>query len=163
MQYVKDIEQLIEKYETGDEGSEYIDQMPPSVEKTLQLLLTDVTRGCTYRECLVEMLEPRIPANIRAERFKIEMAVANLLVRSKSHFRLDDVQQVIFDEEGPDGFHNIFMMFDSGKGKVDIGEIMEVVNDAWNYFPHRLLNGKSPAEMMAQQKVVSPIQPSDLG
>ena len=25
---------------------------------------------------------------------------------------------------------------------------MQVIQDAWNYFPHRCLDGKSPAELM---------------
>jgi IS30 family transposase len=34
--------------------------------------------------------------------------------------------------------------------RIDDEEI-QVIQDAWNYFPHRALGGKCPAEIMAEQ------------
>jgi hypothetical protein len=44
--YVKKIEELIEKYATEDDNSvKYIDQLKPSVYKSLQMLWIDLNRG----------------------------------------------------------------------------------------------------------------------
>ena len=42
----------------------------------------------------------------------------------------------------------IIPMFDTGEGKAELGEILELITDAWNYFPHKILGGKSPKEMV---------------
>ena len=59
---------------------------------------------------------------------------------------------------------DLIKMFDTGEGGVSLDEILEIVHEAWNHFPHRLLNGKSPAEMLQghHSKMLSPIQPDDL-
>ena len=38
-------------------------------------------------------------------------------------------------------------MFDTGEGD-ELSNVLDVVTDAWNYFPHKTLGGKSPEEML---------------
>jgi len=33
-----------------------------------------------------------------------------------------------------------------------LGSILELVSDAWNYFPHKVLKGLSPAEVLLEDK-----------
>jgi hypothetical protein len=38
-------------------------------------------------------------------------------------------------------------MFDTGEGD-ELSNILDILTDAWNYFPHKSLGGKSPEEML---------------
>jgi hypothetical protein len=39
-------------------------------------------------------------------------------------------------------------MCDTPLGSADIDEAVTIIQDAWNYFPRRSLNGQSPAELL---------------
>ncbi len=41
-------------------------------------------------------------------------------------------------------------MFDTGQGAMELDNIIESINDAWNYFPHKVLDGLSPAEKILE-------------
>jgi hypothetical protein len=79
-------------------------------------------------------------------RTEIEQELADLLRETGSDFALADIKQIIYDEEGQDDLNRVIMMFDTGQGAVELNNIMEVLIDAWNYFPHKVLDGLSPAE-----------------
>ena len=70
-----------------------------------------------------------------------------MLEEMDSNFNLDDIKEIIFNEEGADDMQNIIAMFDDGYIE-NLGNVLEVVSDAWNYFPHKILGGKSPSEML---------------
>jgi len=81
-------------------------------------------------------------------RKEIEDEIIDLLKQAKSHFKLDDVKDVIYEEDGTDSMQDIVAMFDTGeKGGPELSTILEVITDAWNHFPHRSLGGKAPVEM----------------
>jgi hypothetical protein len=48
----------------------------------------------------------------------------------------------------------VVAMFDRGGDASELENVLELVTDAWNYFPHKVLGGISPAEMILkyQQK-----------
>lgn len=81
-------------------------------------------------------------------RAELEADINELLEEAGSDFTLDDVKEIIYNEEDTGDMQKIIAMFDTGeKGAPEISEVLELVTDAWNYFPHKLLNGLSPAEM----------------
>jgi hypothetical protein len=41
----------------------------------------------------------------------------------------------------------LFSLFDSLPNRIDPDTLLPVVQDAWNYFPHRSLDGQCPAEL----------------
>jgi len=79
-------------------------------------------------------------------RKKIEQELVDLLKDSESDFSLEDVRDTIYNEDGQDSLTDIIAMFDNGLGLVELENVLEVVNEAWNYFPHKILNGLSPVE-----------------
>ena len=79
-------------------------------------------------------------------RKKIEQELVDLLKDSESDFSLEDVRDTIYNEDGQDSLTDITAMFDNGLGLVELENVLEVVNEAWNYFPHKILNGLSPVE-----------------
>ncbi len=41
-------------------------------------------------------------------------------------------------------------MFDTGQGAAELQNVIELVTDAWNYFPHKVFGGISPADLPAE-------------
>ena len=63
---------------------------------------------------------------------------------------MDDVKEVIYNEEDQDDLTKAISMFDTGKIFGELENILELTNDAWNYFPHKILKGLSPAEKILE-------------
>ena len=83
------------------------------------------------------------------ERREIEKYVVALLSKVKSDFTFEDVKDAIYNETETDDMTKIIAMFDTGEGEDDeLSNILDIVTDAWNYFPHKILGGKSPEEML---------------
>lgn len=43
-------------------------------------------------------------------------------------------------------------MFDRGGDASELSNVLELVTDAWNYFPHKALGGISPAEKLLEHQ-----------
>ncbi len=84
------------------------------------------------------------------QRKEIEKELLKLLKETKSDFGLDDIKEIIYNEDGQDDLTKVIAMFDCGQGLSEMNETLETINDAWDYFPHKILNGCSPAEKMLE-------------
>jgi len=82
------------------------------------------------------------------KRKEIEREVEDFLKETGSDFKLEDILETIYEEEETDDFTDLIAMFDMGQGAVELQTVTELLSDAWNYFPHKILGGKSPAEML---------------
>src|SRR3989344_4143519 len=83
---------------------------------------------------------------ILQRRKEIEEELLEMLKETKSEFGLDDVREIIYNEDGQDSLTDVISMFDRGGDVSELENILEAVNDAWNYFPHKIIGGLSPAE-----------------
>jgi len=84
------------------------------------------------------------------KRKEIEQELLDFLKETKSDFVLDDIIEIIYNEDGQDSLTDVIAMFDTGQGLIELENIIETVNDAWNYFPHKILGGLSPAEKLLE-------------
>lgn len=91
-------------------------------------------------------MEPLTQRQILAQRAEIELDLIELLKETGSDFSLQDVKDAIFQEEDTSDMMKVVAMFDRGGDTAELGNIIELVTDAWNYFPHQLLGGLSPEE-----------------
>lgn len=82
---------------------------------------------------------------------EVEDDIRKLLKVTKSVFTLDHVRDVIYHEEETDDMQKVIAMFDDGNPE-NLSNAVEVSTDAWNYFPHKLLNGLSPAEILFEHE-----------
>ena len=82
---------------------------------------------------------------------EVENDIRELLKVTKSVFTLDHVRDVIYHEEETDDMQKVIAMFDDGNPE-NLSNAVEVSTDAWNYFPHKLLNGLSPAEILFEHE-----------
>lgn len=79
-------------------------------------------------------------------RKEIEQELIDFLKEAKSDFTLEHIKEIIYDEKGRDDLTDVVAMFDTGEGDIELSDILELVTDAWNYFPHKAIGGISPAE-----------------
>ena len=82
------------------------------------------------------------------KRREIEKELLAMLKETKSDFGLDDIKEIIYNEEGQDDLTQVISMFDTGQDAAELQNVLELVNDAWNYFPHKIIGGISPAEKL---------------
>lgn len=148
--FVREIEALIDKYDIENENVRYIYEMKPSVNKSLQQLWSRLTECSVYKRIL-ESTRP-IPNEIFIKRKEIERDLIDLLKGTKSDFTLQDIQNAIYYEEDHDDMMKIVAMFDRGGDASEIDNVLETITDAWNYFPHKALKGLSPMGMVLKDQ-----------
>lgn len=144
--FVYELETLMDKYPAPDDKTEYIDEMKPSINKSLQKVWSKITNARVYPKIL-ERTRP-IPIDIFIKRKEIEKELTEMLEANQSDFDLEDIKEIIFDEDGTDDMTKIIRIFDDGGRTGEIENILDIVSDAWNYFPHRCLDGFCPQEKM---------------
>jgi hypothetical protein len=108
-------------------------------------------------------MEIETKQQILERRKEIEQELTDMLKETESDFTLDHVRDAIFYEEETDDMMKVVAMFDpssrtqgvhygAGRGgdASELSNILELVNDAWNYFPHKVIGGLSPAEKLSE-------------
>lgn len=89
---------------------------------------------------------------ILERRKEIEQELVDMLKETESDFTLDHVRDVIYNEEDNDDMMKVVAMFDRGGDATELENVLELVSDAWNYFPHKVLGGISPAEKLLEHR-----------
>lgn len=89
---------------------------------------------------------------ILERRKEIELELADMLKETESDFGLQDIKDAIYNEEDNDDMMKVVAMFDRGGDASELSNILELVNDAWNYFSHKVIGGLSPAEKLLEYK-----------
>jgi DNA-binding transcriptional MerR regulator len=143
--FVEEIKKLLDQYKSEDEDMIYIYEMKPSVSKSLQQLWFSLTESPVYGEVVRSR---SVTLDIFMKRKEIERGLTEMLKRTKSDYSLDNVLDAIYTEEDSDDLTRIVRMFDRGGDISELSDALELVTDAWNYFPHQSLNGLSPDEVV---------------
>jgi len=90
---------------------------------------------------------------IETYRMLTEQRVQHLLDNVENAASLDTIKTMIYDFASEDSRLHLFAMLKAFRFD-DIEDLdeatVQVIQDAWNYFPHRFLNGRCPAEVMAK-------------
>lgn len=95
-------------------------------------------------------MEIKSKQQILERRKEIEQELVEMLKETKSDFTLDHVRDAIYNEEDNDDMMKIVAMFDRGGDASELNNVLELVTDAWNYFPHEILGGISPVEKLLE-------------
>ncbi|MBI3255825.1 MAG: hypothetical protein HYZ63_02540 [Candidatus Andersenbacteria bacterium] len=95
-------------------------------------------------------METESKEQILERRKEIEQELIAMLAETGSDFSLAHIKDVIFHEEDSDDMMQVVAMFDNGGDATQVENVLELVTDAWNYFPHEALGGLSPAEKLVE-------------
>ncbi len=91
---------------------------------------------------------------IRVHRARTELHLSTLLQKTQSSATLNDVRELIFYERPErkfgEYFSDLITLIDPTKTGVDLDELLPIIQDAWNYFPHFHLDGLCPAKLMLE-------------
>lgn len=88
--------------------------------------------------------------HILERRKEIEKELADMLKETESEFSLQDVRDAIYHKEETDDMVKVVAMFDRGGDASELDTVLELVSDAWNYFPHKVLGSMSPQEKILE-------------
>lgn len=88
--------------------------------------------------------------SILKKRKEIEKKLIDLLKNSGSEFTLEEIKEIIYNEKGNNEFSKIISIFDKGQDLDELNKILQLLNDAWNYFPHKCLGGLCPMEKILE-------------
>jgi hypothetical protein len=84
----------------------------------------------------------------------VEAHISTLLKQARSSSTLEDIKRLILNESPAtvraDYFADLLAMFDTPLSTIDVHASAAALQEAWNYFPHRSLNGRCPAEIMME-------------
>ena len=95
-------------------------------------------------------MEIETKQQILERRKELEQELTDMLKETESDFTLDHVRDAIYNEEENDDMMKVVAMFDRGGDASELSNVLELVTDAWNYFPHKVLGGISPAEKLLE-------------
>ena len=88
---------------------------------------------------------------ILKRREEIEEELSGLLKKIEREFDLKDIKKIIYNEDGKEDLIRLIFEFDQGKGLTKINDnTLQLINDAWNYFPHKSLGGLCPMEKLLE-------------
>jgi hypothetical protein len=93
---------------------------------------------------------PRDAAEIEDCRTRVEARLCALLEEAQSSVTIDDIKHYIFGQSHTTRprvwIDHVADLFGRVPGTIEMDTVLSVFQDAWNYFPHRSLNGSSPIE-----------------
>lgn len=84
-------------------------------------------------------------------RKEIEKELSQMFKEIKSPFTVEHIKDIIYHEEDQDDLMKTVAIFDRGGDISELSNILEITNDAWNYFPHECLGGISPMEKLLEK------------
>ena len=120
------------------------------VSKKLKITPKEANEVWTPRQFSGEWSPIESKQEIIKKRKEIEQELVDMLREAKSDFGLDDIKEIIYNEDGHDSLTDIIAMFDAGRGATELQNVLELANDAWNYFPHKIIGGLSPVEKLLE-------------
>ena len=142
---------ILEKYSIGkpltrDEAEELREEARLNGLSTMMIKDKEQKEiiGATHKSRLARTEE------IAKKRKTIEKKLTAMLQETKNDFGLNNIKNIIYNEKGQDDLTGIIAMFDIGQRAVELENVLDLINDAWNYFPHKSLNGLSPAEKLLE-------------
>ena len=125
----------------------YVDHLPSGTYKSIQLILSLMDDYCSE---VPAQTQTETKEQIFKRRKEIEQELVDMLKETESDFTLDHVRDAIYNEEDNDDMMKVVAMFDRGGDASELSNVLELVTDAWNYFPHKVLGGISPAEKLLE-------------
>ncbi len=108
--------------------------LKPSPSKSPTIMEKTITKGASMSNEAIEI-----------KRKKISKKLANLLKETQSPHSLEEILAIIYNEKGQGDMAKIIHMFDDYP-QSKLQGLLNLIAEAWNYFPHKQLDNKSPQQ-----------------
>lgn len=133
---------------------EYINELPASVYKSIQLALNTLVYRSDYFETMYEVYLDSIQQeqfDINSKTFIgkkqiIQEQLYNLVQEKECKLSPYEIIKMIYEEENEDIVKIIMDSFSEKSNEKEVEEIFTVIQRVWNYYPHKRLGGISPIE-----------------
>jgi len=162
--FVMTVEDLIDRsFEPRFKKYKYISSLPIGVYKSLNNLMAEALLPGDYQKSLYQDflnglrakrkgLEPPKVSQVEILRKKrvAEEEVGDLIELMGCGLSLEEIKDIVYNEDGNESMRKIILSFDQGQDIDEMNRILQIISNAWNYWPHKKLNGLSPAEKLAE-------------
>jgi len=86
-------------------------------------------------------------------RREIESQIREIIDYYKIDTTFEKIKEMIFNESDQKDFNNLVQLFADKIANLDeLNAVLQVVNWAWDYFPHKSLNGLCPMEKILESQ-----------
>ena len=89
---------------------------------------------------------------ILKKRNEIAKELFKMLKEINTPFTIEHIKDIIYHEKDNDDLMKVVSIFDRGQSIEELNRILEIANDAWNYFPHKNLKGLCPIEKILESQ-----------
>ena len=90
--------------------------------------------------------------NIAEKQAEIERRITRLFGKEKTTQLCEQAQQIVWNETGNQDLELLLQLFEPHMTEKQLPEVVDVMQLLWNYFPHKSLEGRTPAEVIAEAK-----------
>jgi len=81
----------------------------------------------------------------------LENQISIMLGYYQADITLDKIKEIIFNEKDGKEFNNLIDHFSKKIDNIEeMNQVMQLLNNGWNYFPHKCLNGFCPMEKILE-------------
>lgn len=95
---------------------------------------------------------PKSKEDIIQKRGDIEKQLNDMIISLGLSVSFGEIKEMIYNEQDQSALHEIVGKFDNSQDIDELNKILAIVNEAWNYFPHKVLGGLSPAEKILESR-----------
>ncbi len=159
-------------YSSEYDKYEYIDDMPSCIYKSLEMLFWRMTRDKEMMREYSKFLKEKedferqqfeaskrlredimkvsnmSEKDILKKRQEVERDMRQILSKMDTKLTWEDMRYIIYNEEPMEGMKKIADWMDLSDDIDKANDVLQVINDAWNFFPHKKLDGLCPIEMI---------------
>lgn len=81
----------------------------------------------------------------------IERQVLEIIDHYQVDTTFEKIKDIVFNEEGNKDFNQLTVLFADKITDIDeLNRVLQIVNNVWNYFPHKCLGGLCPMEKILE-------------
>lgn len=153
--FVLSIEDLARQYyEPIFKKYKYVDRLPIGVYKSLQMLLVNLLEAEVYDKMYQDFLNELAASRqsrvhfdeIVKMRQQIEERLEQIIKKTNSKLKINDIKIIIYNENGQNDIQKIISGFPNIQDFNELQQLIALIMDVWNYWPHKNLGGLSPVE-----------------
>ena len=94
---------------------------------------------------------PKSKKEIIQKRIDIEKQLNKIIESFNLSINFEEIKEIIYNEKNKNTLYEILSKFERGQGVDELNKILAIINEVWNYFPHKILDGLSPAEKILEK------------